>query len=387
MIAPFFPLAPAVTAVPVGIAFGAALERAGLGSARTIADQLTGRDFTVIKVMFSAIVTAMLGVFWASRLGWLDLSRVAVPTTDLFPQFIGAVAFGAGFALASLCPGTACVSAATGTRDGLMTIGGLFAGTLAASLLWPHLGAVAELAPRDARLPGDLHLPSGAIVALIAGLGILVMRYADRIAGNTAPARPAGLSSLLAVTGLALGGLAAFTGGGVDAGRLATIASEISREADHVDPLDLAQWIHDERPGLRVIDVREDLAPEDYQIPGAESQPLAGIAGLQVKRGETIVLYSDGGAHAAQAWVLLRARGLTDVYVLKDGLAAWEDEVLSPLVPPPSDSAATARFQRTRALADYFGGHPRLEDRSGGPAPRPPSDGGTAVRPRRRNTC
>jgi uncharacterized membrane protein YedE/YeeE len=128
MMAPWFPEASGLAALPIGIAFGVALERAGLGSARTIADQLRGRDFTVIKVMFSAIITAMLGVFWASRLGWLDLSRVAVPETDLVPQAIGAVLFGAGFAIASLCPGTACVAAGAGHRDGLATIGGLFVG-------------------------------------------------------------------------------------------------------------------------------------------------------------------------------------------------------------------------------------------------------------------
>ena len=69
--------APVLLALPVGIAFGLLLERGGLASARTIADQLTLRDFTVVKVMLSAIVTAMLGLFWAERLGWLDLSRVA----------------------------------------------------------------------------------------------------------------------------------------------------------------------------------------------------------------------------------------------------------------------------------------------------------------------
>ena len=109
MIAPIFDGSAALTAVPIGFFFGATLERAGLGSARTIADQLSGRDFTVVKVMFAAIVTAMLGVFWADRLGLLDLSRVALPTTDLLPQLAGGILFGAGFALASLCPGTACV--------------------------------------------------------------------------------------------------------------------------------------------------------------------------------------------------------------------------------------------------------------------------------------
>ena len=70
-----------VAAVLIGIAFGWCLERAGMGSARKLAGQFYLTDLTVFKVMFSAIVTAMLGAFWLGRLGVLDLSRVYVPET------------------------------------------------------------------------------------------------------------------------------------------------------------------------------------------------------------------------------------------------------------------------------------------------------------------
>jgi uncharacterized membrane protein YedE/YeeE len=103
-------LHPAVTAIPVGIAFGVILERAGLGDPRVIAGQLLGRDFTVVRVMFGAIITAMLGVVWASSMGWIDPSSIAMPPTDLPAQALGAVIFGGGFALAALCPGTAVCS-------------------------------------------------------------------------------------------------------------------------------------------------------------------------------------------------------------------------------------------------------------------------------------
>ena len=96
------------------------------------------------------------------------------------------------------------------------------------------------------------------------------------------------------------------------------------------------------------------------------------------------MLYSDGGTHAAQAWVLLRARGERNVYVLKDGMAAWEDEVLRPVPPPPGDSAAAARYRRALALTRYFGGRPALgvpaNVSSGGAVPPAPPR-------RRRNTC
>src|SRR5438045_7374033 len=68
-------------AVAIGIAFGFALERAGLGDARKLAGQFYFTDLTVLKVMFSAIVTAMLGVFWLARLGVIDLAKIYVPET------------------------------------------------------------------------------------------------------------------------------------------------------------------------------------------------------------------------------------------------------------------------------------------------------------------
>jgi hypothetical protein len=98
----------------VGIGFGMVLERAGLGSATKLMGQFHLTDMAVFKVMFSAIVTAMLGLFWLSRLGAVDLSRVYVPETFVLPQLVGGLVFGAGMALAGLCPGTSCVAAATG---------------------------------------------------------------------------------------------------------------------------------------------------------------------------------------------------------------------------------------------------------------------------------
>src|SRR5207253_5021119 len=106
--------------VAIGVAFGWCLERAGLGSARKLVGQFYFTDLTVFKVMFSAIVTAMLGAFWLARFGVIDLAKVYVPETFLVPQLMGGFLFGAGFLLAGLCPGTGCVAAATGRGDGAL---------------------------------------------------------------------------------------------------------------------------------------------------------------------------------------------------------------------------------------------------------------------------
>lgn len=169
-------------AVVIGIAFGATLERAGLGSAQKLAGQFYLTDLTVLKVMFSAIVTAMLGLFWLGRLGLLDLSRVYVPETYLVPQLAGGLVFGAGFVLAGLCPGTSCVAAASGRGDGAMTMAGMFAGVFGTGVLFAPLDRFARSTALGVRrLPEVLHVTYGTMVLAVATAALGSFYLAERI--------------------------------------------------------------------------------------------------------------------------------------------------------------------------------------------------------------
>ena len=160
-------------AFAIGTAFGWSLERAGLGNARKLAGQFYLRDFTVVKVMFSAILTAMLGAFWLGRLGVIDLGALYVPETYLAPQIIGGLIFGIGFAVSGLCPGTSCVAAASGRGDGLATVLGFFAGILVSGLLFPlFANFYASTSLGVLTLPQVFHLPYGVAVAIIVAIGL-----------------------------------------------------------------------------------------------------------------------------------------------------------------------------------------------------------------------
>jgi uncharacterized protein len=162
-------------ALLIGIAFGGALEQAGLGDARKLAGQFYLTDFTMLKVMLSAILTAMLGSFWLGRFGLIDVGRIYVPETFLWPQLAGGLIFGLGFALAGLCPGTACVSAGSGRLDGLVAVGGIFAGVLGAGLAFPALATFYRSGAQGVlTLPMLTGLPAGMVVLVVvaAALGI-----------------------------------------------------------------------------------------------------------------------------------------------------------------------------------------------------------------------
>ena len=138
-----FPILPAhelglVLAVLIGFGFGFVLERAGFGRANKLAAQFYGHDMTVFKVMFSAIVTAMLGVVLASAVGLADFKALAdhaTSSTFLVPMIAGGFLLGAGFIVSGYCPGTSFVAMASGKLDGLMTVLGVIVG----QVIWAEL--------------------------------------------------------------------------------------------------------------------------------------------------------------------------------------------------------------------------------------------------------
>lgn len=189
----------------------------------------------------------------------------------------------------------------------------------------------------------------------------------------------AAVAMLLAVSAAFVGTSRRTTAGSVD---VASLAKQIEHEDDHVTAIELAQWIKDRKPGLRVLDIRADSEFEAYHIPSAERVPLSDIAKLTPKGDETLVLYSEGGAHAAQGWVLLRSVGFTKVYFLRGGLLDWMDDIVSPTLPELSGNAAADSARNTHgALSRYFGGTPRV---GAVPLPTPTSAASAVARVRRR---
>ena len=169
-------------ALVIGIAFGWFLERSGTGSARKLAGQFYLRDLTVFKVMFTAIITAMLGLFWLGWIGFIDVSRVYVPETFLAPQLVGGLVFGAGFALGGLCPGTSCVSAATGRIDGLAVVIGMFAGVLGMGVLFDRFKTFYESTARGSfTLPQLLNVSYGVVVFGIVIAALAGFRGAEAL--------------------------------------------------------------------------------------------------------------------------------------------------------------------------------------------------------------
>ena len=119
-----------VLALIIGIMFGYLLEKGGFGNARKLVSQFYFTDFAVLKVMFTSIIVAMLGLLYFNWVGILDLSKVYIVPTYVTAQLVGGAFLGLGFVMGGLCPGTSFVSAATGKIDGMVFLLGVFVGTM-----------------------------------------------------------------------------------------------------------------------------------------------------------------------------------------------------------------------------------------------------------------
>jgi rhodanese-related sulfurtransferase len=170
------------------------------------------------------------------------------------------------------------------------------------------------------------------------------------------------LNQKLGVLALALGALAVFAN--VAPGHTVTVNAKelltsVARAEDHVTPAELAAWIIEGRADYRLVDIRSEKAFAEYHIPTAENVPLATVLDGALDRTDKIVLYGDGGIHAAQAWMVLKGKGYTQAYTLLEGLDAWKDEVLFPVMPQSPTPEEQARFERAAQVAKFFGGQPR----------------------------
>jgi uncharacterized membrane protein YedE/YeeE len=176
-------------AVLFGIFFGLSLERAGLGDPHKLTGVFYFQDFTVPKVMFTAIVVAGTGLYLLSDLKLLDLSRVYFVPTFFWPQLVGGALFGVGFVVSGYCPGTAVAGLASGKLDALLTMVGIVTGSLLFAVLFPVLEGFYVSSDRGTetlqKLTGVNHWIVLIVLAACAGGMFLFFNRYEKRAGHS----------------------------------------------------------------------------------------------------------------------------------------------------------------------------------------------------------
>lgn len=161
----------------IGFLFGYVLEGAGFGSPRRLTGQFFLRDWSVFKVMFTAVIVAAFGLWLFEAVGWLRPNGVFVPQLLVVGTLLGGVLIGVGFAIGGYCPGTSAVGLASGRLDALVFIVGMVAGSALFAAVFDAIGPTVYAPAQVARtLPEWLGVPTIAVIAALAVVAALGWR-------------------------------------------------------------------------------------------------------------------------------------------------------------------------------------------------------------------
>ena len=166
----------------LGVGFGFVLESGGLGDARKLVGQFLLKDMAVFKVMFTAIITAMLGLFFLSWGGLINLELLQISDSYLAPQLVGGLILGAGFAIAGYCPGTAVVGMASGKIDAFYCFVGLFVGSLLFSSSFKWLESFyTSTRLSEGHLSVVLSIQTGALIFLVILIAVVGFALSEKL--------------------------------------------------------------------------------------------------------------------------------------------------------------------------------------------------------------
>lgn len=365
-----------VTFLGIGLAFGAVLEMSGFGDSRKLAAQFYLREMTVLKVMFTAIITAAVLIHLASSLELLDLRRVWINPTYLWPGIAGGLIMGVGFIVGGFCPGTSLVAAATLKLDGIaFVLGGLcgvaaFGETVHFFDSWWQSSDFGRFTLAD-----WLRLPTGVTVILLVlmALGMFVAaEAAERVYGGRAALgegsappvsprrrrllRPASLGAGLL---LLLAAVTSLLGQPSARDRWRWIAArgeqELRERKIFVEPAEVVALRQDLTLAVRIYEVRSESDFNQFHLAGsrridppAVEDPAFLREFLAASDQEIRFLASNDEAAAVEAWKALQAQGAVNVYVIEGGINRWLDAF------PPQPRLAERWTPKGVAESDRF---------------------------------
>lgn len=365
----------------IGFGFGFVLEMSGFGNSKKLAAQFYFKDLTVLKVMFGAIVTAMVLLALASAVGILDFNLVYVPETYLWSGLLGGVIMGFGFIIGGFCPGTSVVSAATFKIDGLLfLLGALFGVFLFGETeiyfdqFW-HSGYFGRLTLMDV-----FNLPTGVVVVLVVLMALFMFwggEQLERIIGKRdlkkePRQRYAGAAVLL------LGAVLVVIIGQPDTGaKWAAVAPEketllVNRDV-YIHPGELLETMTNNTLNPVLLDLRYEQDYNLFHLSRSRNVQLDDLDSIlpellsEPPANTVILLMSNDEVAATQAWKILTAESVANVYILEGGINHWIDTFaagdpqITPTPSPVGDDTLNYTFNAALG-ARYDASYPNPHD-------------------------
>jgi hypothetical protein len=375
-----------ILAVLIGAGFGFALERGGFGSSRKLAAQFYLHDMTVFKVMFTAILTAMIGLFGLAKLGYVDLSMIYINETYIWPQLLGGFLLGIGFIISGYCPGTSIVAAASGKLDGLVTVAGVVIGIFLFGVTYtPAVQAFHTSGYFGRVLLSDLVGLEPTTLALLITMGAVgCFFFAHWVEGKFSH-----LSEDVTPTRIPRIRYAAFTMLVVAAVLFAlpftpyepVAEASVTPVVATVSPVELASTIVEGDRTVSILDVREDIA-DGEAFPGAVPAVRDEVSGeilwndMLMSHLEYVIVTDTGEVEGLEVPEGIR------VSLLQNGYQGWQSEILTkPELATNATQQDREQFELKSALYAYFTGAALERPKATAPLPTFKPQGGKRKKP------
>jgi len=322
----------------IGMGFGAVLEMAGFANSPKLAAQFYFKDMTVLKVMFTAIITAMVLIFLASGLGLLDYDALWVNPTYLWPGIVGGLIMGFGFIIGGFCPGTSIVALAVFKIDGLFfALGAIFGIFIFGETVDAFAGLWNSSFYGRLTLQDWLGLPAGVVVLGVVLMALFMFwggEQLERIFGkrnlsNDPKGRYVGALAFVAVALIVF-----FVGHPTIDDKWNRIAEEKQPLLDNrqvqIHPGELLSLMHSDMYNLVMIDVRDEADYNLFHIQDAQRVDMQDLhmtaLRLQNLPANTVtVTICNNETQSTQAWKYLVAEKTPNVYILAGGVNYWLD--------------------------------------------------------------
>jgi rhodanese-related sulfurtransferase len=322
----------------IGISFGAVLEMAGFANSPKLAAQFYFKDMTVLKVMFTGIITAMVLIFLASGLGLLDYDAIWVNPTYLWPGIVGGLIMGVGFIIGGFCPGTSIVALAVLKIDGLFfALGALFGIFLFGETVDLFAGFWNSSFYGRLTIQDWLGIPTGYVVVGVVLMALFMFwggEQLERIFGNRDLSKDPKGRYIGAAVFVAVAVIVFFIGQPTIDDKWNRIAEKHQPKIDNrevqIHPGELLKLMYDDTNNLVMIDVRNEADYNLFHIQDANRMDMADLhmTALQLQNlpnNTVIVLMCNNEIQSTQAWKYFVAEKTPNVYILEGGVNYWLD--------------------------------------------------------------
>ncbi len=330
-----------IVALVIGIAFGFILEQAGFSSSRKLAGVFYGYDFTVLRVFFTAGVTAMSGVIILGYLGWLDIDFVYINPTFLQSAILGGVIMGFGFIIGGYCPGTSIAGMAIGKIDAMFFVAGGLIGVFLYAEMYPWFEGISNAtALGNIRIFNSIGISQGlfALIMIAVAVGAFIMT--TMIEKKVNPEGPAksfnNTYHRLAGVGVLTVGIALLFLPDYKERLFTKVSNEEFLHSHSVKEMtadELAFRIIDKDPKLTIIDVRSSSEFSTMTLPGSINiehkqifqKEFSEVLGQRHKKK---VFIANNENEERTAALITQELDYDNVYILCNGLPSFMNTII-----------------------------------------------------------